>query len=168
MTTASGSREVPEPREQVWRALAVLQPYCAVCDVSYVVDGGVAGAAGPGTRFACVPGRFDGGRAPAAAPQGEIVGWEPPRLVTTRLELTPEVWTTRIELADTDAGGTRVTVTLTHEPKGGSRLVRRVQRAGMQRLVQATVDGELLKLPAHVAQLAAAAGPDPRPDPGHG
>jgi uncharacterized protein YndB with AHSA1/START domain len=167
MTTASGSREVPEPREQVWRALAVLQPYCAVCDVSYVVDGGSGGAAGTGTRFACVPGRLDGARPPATAPQGEIVGWEPPRLVTTRLELTPEVWTTRIELADTGSGGTRVTVTLTHEPTGGSRLVRRIQRAGMQRLVQATVDGELAKLPAHVAQLDAStgeAGPDTRPD----
>jgi hypothetical protein len=137
----------------VWRALAVLEPYCAVCDVSYVVDGGAAG--GAGTRFACVPGRLNGGRPPATAPRGEIVEWEPARLVTTRLELTPEVWTTRIELAPADGGGTRVTVTLTHEPKGGSRLVRRVQRSGMQRLVQRTVDDELAKLPAHIAQLAA-------------
>jgi hypothetical protein len=29
-----------------------------------------------------------------------------------------------------------------------------MQRAGMQRLVQRTVDGELDKLPAHIAQLA--------------
>lgn len=169
MTTASGSREVPEPREQVWRALAVLQPYCAVCDVSYVVDGaadGGKGATGPGRRFACVPGRLDGASPPVSALRGEIVGWEPPRLVTTRLELTPEVWTTRIELADTDSGGTRVTVTLTHQPKGGSRLVQRVQRGALQRLVQATVDGELGKLPAHVAQLAAATGPDPHRGPG--
>jgi uncharacterized protein YndB with AHSA1/START domain len=164
MTTASGTREVPEPQEQVWRALAVLQPYCAVCDVSYVVDGGTdGGTAGLGTHFACVPGRLDGAGAPATAPRGEIVEWEPPRLVTTRLELTPEVWTTRIELDGTDAGGTRVTVTLTHEPTGGSRLVRRIQRAGMQRLVKATVDGELAKLPAHVAQLGAATG-DAGPD----
>jgi len=169
MTTASGSREIPEPREQVWRALAVLQPYCAVCDVSYVVDGGADAGGGPGTRFACVPGRLDGGRLPATAPRGEIVEWQPSRVVTTRLELTPEVWTTRIELADADGGGTRVTVTLTHEPRGGNRLVRRVQRAALQRLVQTTVDGELVKLPAHVAQLAAAtgtAGPDLRQEPG--
>jgi uncharacterized protein YndB with AHSA1/START domain len=156
MTTASGSRDVPEPRDTVWRALAVLQPYCAVCDVSYVVDGSAAG--GRGATFRCVPGRLDRGRPPATAPRGEIVEWEPPRLVATRLELTPEVWTTRIELADADGGGTRVTITLTHEPRGGSRLVHRVQRAGMQRLVQRTVDGELAKLPAHVAQLAAAPG----------
>jgi uncharacterized protein YndB with AHSA1/START domain len=154
MTTASGSREVPEPPATVWRALAVLQPYCAVCDVSYVVDGG-SGAAGAGTRFACVPGRLDGGRTPATAPRGEIVEWEPTRLVATRLVLTPETWTTRIELAPAADGGTRVTVTLTHEPTGGSRLVRRIQRAGMQRLVQRTVDGELAKLPAHIAQLTA-------------
>jgi uncharacterized protein YndB with AHSA1/START domain len=151
VTTASGSREVLEPPGTVWRALAVLESYCAVCDVSYVVDGGAAG--GAGTRFACVPGRLDGGGPPATAPRGEIVEWEPTRLVATRLELTPEVWTTRIELAPVDGGGTRVTVTLTHEPTGGSRLVRRVQRAGMQRLVQRTVDGELAKLPAHIAQL---------------
>jgi hypothetical protein len=164
VTTASGIREVPEPRAQVWRALAVLQPYCAVCDVSYVVDGGgEGGTAGLGTHFVCVPGRLDGARPPATAPRGEIVEWEPRRLVTTRLTLTPEVWTTRIELADTDTGGTRVTVALTHEPTGGSRLVRRIQRAGMQRLVQGTVDGELAKLPAHVAQVSAATG-DAGPD----
>jgi uncharacterized protein YndB with AHSA1/START domain len=157
VTTASGSRVVPEPRAAVWRALAVLEPYCAVCDVSYVVDVG-AGGGGAGTRFACVPGRLDGSRPPATAPRGEIVEWEPARRVTTRLELTPEVWTTRIELADADGGGTRVTVTLTHEPRGGSRLVQRIQRAGMRRLVQQTVDGELAKLPAHVAQLTAATG----------
>ena len=163
MTTASGTRDVPEPRERVWRALAVLQPDRAVCDVSYVVDGG-GDPAGLGTRFACVPGRLDGAPPPATAPRGEIVEWDPPRLVTTRLALTPEVWTTRIELADTDAGGTRVTVTLTHEPTGsGSRLVRRIQRTGMQRLVRSTVDGELEKLPAHVAQLGAATG-DAGPD----
>jgi hypothetical protein len=142
----------------VWRALAVLEPYCTVCDVSYVVDGGVDAGGGCGTRFACVPGRLDGGRLPETAPRGEIVEWEPSRLVTTRLELTPEVWTTRIELTDAERGGTRVTVTLTHEPRGGSRLVQRIQQAGMRRLVQQTVDGELAKLPAHVAQLTAATG----------
>jgi hypothetical protein len=45
-------------------------------------------------------------------------------------------------------------VTVTHEPRGGSRLVHRLQRPGMQRLVQRTVDGELDKLPAHIAQVA--------------
>jgi hypothetical protein len=48
-----------------------------------------------------------------------------------------------------------VTVTLTHEPRGGSRLVQRIQRGALQRLVQRTVDGELAKLPAHVAQVGA-------------
>ena len=60
MTTASGSREVPHPRERVWRALAVLQPYCAVCDVSYVVSGSPTGGAAPsnrpGTQWNVVPG----------------------------------------------------------------------------------------------------------------
>ena len=151
MTTASGSREVPHPREQVWRALAVLQPYCAVCDVSYVVSGSPTG--GTGTTFVCAPGRLDGGPAPAGAPQGEIVDWVPPRLVTTRLVLTPETWTTRIELADTGSGGTRVTMTITHQPTGGGRVVRRLQRGALRRLVQRTVEAELDKVPAHVARV---------------
>jgi hypothetical protein len=153
MTTATGSREVPEDRGEVWRALAVLEPYCGVCDVSYVVSG----TPGQGAEFVCVPGRLEDGRAPGpSAPHGEILEWQPKRLVETRLELTPETWTTRIELADAEGGGTRVTITLTHQPKSGSRLVHRVQRGAMQRLVQRTVDGELAKLPAHIAQVTAA------------
>jgi hypothetical protein len=75
-------------------------------------------------------------------------------VVTTRLELTPETWTTRIELADADAGGTRVTVTLTHQPRR-VRLADRLSRTALQRMVQRTVDGELAKLPAHLEQVAA-------------
>ena len=137
MTTASGVREVPQPRAEVWRALAVLEPYCAVCDVSYVVAG--AGRARDDVRLRARPARRRSARRPAA-PQGEIVDWQPQRLVTTRLVLTPETWTTRIELADADGGGTRVTMTVTHEPRGGSRVVRRLQRGALQRLVQRTVD----------------------------
>ena len=151
-TAATGVREVPEPRAEVWRALAVLEPYCAVCDVSYVV--GAAAEPGVGTTFVCSPGRLDGAAPKPGAPQGEIVDWTPPRLVTTRLELTPETWTTRIELADTDAGGTRVTMTISHQPTGGGRVVRRLQRGAMRRLVQRTVDAELDKVPAHVARVA--------------
>jgi uncharacterized protein YndB with AHSA1/START domain len=149
MTTAHGSREVPFPRARVWRALAVLQPYCAVCDVSYVVTG--SPTAGKGTTFVCVPGRLDGDEPGEGAPRGKIVEWEPETVVGTRLELTPETWTTRIELADAGPGATRVTITLTHEAKGGSRLVRRLQRGALERLVRQTVDAELEKLPAHVA-----------------
>jgi hypothetical protein len=148
-TSCSGVREVAQARAEVWRALAVLEPYCAVCDVSYV--GAAAGAPGVGTTFVCAPGRLDGGPPAPGAPQGEIVDWEPHRLVTTRLVLTPETWTTRIELADTDAGGTRVTMSITHEPTAGSRVVRRLQRGALRRLVQRTVDAELDKVPAHVA-----------------
>jgi hypothetical protein len=151
-TTATGVRDVPQPRGQVWRALAVLEPYCSVCDVSYVL-GEPAGSPGVGTTFVCAPGRLEG--APAAgAPRGEIVEWNPPRLVATRLRLTPETWTTRIELADTGDGGTRVTMTITHEPTGGSRVVRRLQRGALRRLVQRTVDAELAKVPAHVERVA--------------
>ncbi len=154
MSTASGTREVPQSRAEVWRALAVLQPYCAVCDVSYVVDGSATG--GTGTTFVCVPGRLDGRPPAEGAPRGEIVEWVPKQVVTSRLELTPETWTTRIELADAAPGATRVTITLTHEAKGGNRIVQRVQRSAMRRLVQRTVDAELDKLPAHVDQAAAA------------
>jgi uncharacterized protein YndB with AHSA1/START domain len=150
VTTASGTREVPHPRTRVWRALAVLEPYCAVCDVSYVVSG----SPGKGATFVCVPGRLEGREPGTTAPRGEIVEWDPPRLVETRLELTPETWTTRIELADAGAA-TRVTVTVTHRPRGGSRLVHRLQRSALERLVRQTVDGELEKLPAHIAQAAA-------------
>lgn len=150
MTTASGTREVPFARQSVWRALTALTPYCPVCDVSYVVP--AAGGVRTGTRFVCAPGRLDGAAPPAGAPEGEILEWEPRRRVTTRLDLTPETWTTRIELADAAGGGTRVTITVTHEPKGGSRIARRLQRNALQRMVQRTVDEELAKLPQHIDQ----------------
>jgi hypothetical protein len=151
-TTASGSRELPFPRAWVWDALAVLRPYCAVCDVSYMVDGSPTG--GAGTTFVCVPGRIEGPAPAGGAPRGEIVEWVPRRVVTTKLELTPETWTTRIELADAGPGATRVTITLTQQPKGGSRIAQRVQRRALERMVQRTVDAELDKLPAHVEQVA--------------
>ena len=152
--TASGTREVPYDRGRVWRALAVLAPYCAVCDVSYVVEGGAA--PGRGARFVCVPGRLDdGAQPPAGAPRGEIVEWEPRRRVTTRLELTPETWTTRIELDDAGPGATRVGITVTQQARTGGRLVRRLMRNGVRQMAQRTVDGELAKLPQHVEQLPA-------------
>jgi hypothetical protein len=156
--TASGSRELPHERRRVWEALAVLAPYCAVCDVSYVVDG--AGAPGPGTRFVCVPGRLDDGvRPPAGAPRGEIVEWVPQERVTTRLRLTPETWTTTIELADAGPAATLVTITVSHEPRSDGRLTQRLtqrlMRGGVREMVQRTVDGELDRLPAHVARLQA-------------
>ncbi len=156
--TASGSRELPHERRRVWEALAVLAPYCAVCDVSYVVEG--TGAPDRGTRFVCVPGRLDdGAQPPAGAPQGEIVEWVPRERVTTRLRLTPETWTTTIELADAGPGATLVTITVSHEPRSDGRLTQRLTqrllRGGVREMVQRTVDGELDRLPAHVEQLPA-------------
>lgn len=151
MSTATGTREVPEPRGDVWRALAVLQPYCPVCDVSYVVTG-----TGGRTTFVAVSGRLHG-EPPDGAPQGRIVEWAPGRLAVTRLELTPETWTTRIELADTAEGGTLVTMTVTHEPRGGGRLARRVLARGAREMVERTVQSELDKVPAHVALVVGAA-----------
>jgi hypothetical protein len=146
--SATAELVVPEARSRVWQALAVLQPYCAVCDVSYVVTG-----SGARTTFVAVPGRLEG-PPPAGSPAGTVTEWRPGRLVATRLELTPETWTTRIELADADAGGTRVTMTLTHEPVAGGRLARWVQRRARAELVRRTVDGELTKVPAHLAALS--------------
>ena len=71
MTTASGTRDVPHPREEVWRALAVLEPYCAVCDVSYVVSG----SAGQGASFVCVPGQLDGRTPSAGARTVSVSSW---------------------------------------------------------------------------------------------
>jgi hypothetical protein len=146
--SATAALVVPEPRSQVWRALAVLQPYCAVCDVSYVVSG-----SGVRTTFVAVPGRLEGDP-PPGSPVGTVTEWRPGRVVATRLDLTPETWTTRIELADDDAGGTRVTMTLTHEPLGGGRVARWVQKRAREQLVRRTVDDELAKVPAHVAALS--------------
>jgi uncharacterized protein YndB with AHSA1/START domain len=142
---ATGSRELPEAPAQVWEALALLKPYCAVCDVSYVVTG-----SGHGSTFVCVRGRLDGAP-PARGTRGEIVEWEPPGRVTTRLERAGEVWTTRLELTGTASGGTSVAVTLSCEPTG-SMLVGALQRRARQRLVERTLEGELGRLPAHLAQ----------------
>jgi hypothetical protein len=151
VSTATGIREVPEPRADVWRALAVLQPYCPVCDVSYVVSG-----SGRRTTFVAVTGRLEG-EPPEGAPQGRIVEWAPGRVVVTELQLTPEAWTTRIELADTDTGGTRVTMTVTHEPRGGGRLARRFRARAARPMVERTVASELEKVPAHVALVVGSA-----------
>ena len=73
--------------------------------------------------------------------------------MTTRLRLTPETWTTRIELAAAGTG-TRVTITISHEPTTGGRVVRTLQRGALRRLVRRTVDAELAKVPAHVDRAA--------------
>ncbi|TKJ28258.1 SRPBCC family protein [Blastococcus sp. CCUG 61487] len=147
MSSATGVRDVAGSRADVWRAVAVLRPYCPTCDVSYVVTG-----SGRGSTFVAVPGRLDG-PPPDGAPRGEIVEWVPKRLVATRLELTQETWTTRIELADAPDGGTRVTMTVTHEPRAG-RLLRRLQGRAARDLVRRTVESELDKIPAHLADPA--------------
>ena len=155
MTTATGAREIPFPRQHVWRMLTALTPYCPVCDVSYVFDdvGGRGSAAmGEGTRFVCVPGRLDGLSPPPNAARGEVVVWDPQQRISTRMELASETWVTAIDLADSRQDRTLVTVTITCEPKGGHRLVRALQRRSIHRLVQRTVDGELAKLPAHMSR----------------
>jgi hypothetical protein len=142
---ATGSRELAELPDRVWEALAVLRPYCAVCDVSYVVTG-----SGRGSTFVCVPGRVDG-TPPTGGTRGEIMEWTPSRQVTTRLDRAGEVWTTRLELTGTP-GGTLVSVTLSCAPTGNA-LVGALQRRALQRQVERTLEGELRRLPEHVALL---------------
>lgn len=157
MTTATGTREVPFGRQHVWRALTNLTTYCPVCDVSYLFDDSASGggqAIGQGTRFLCVPGRLEDAEPPPNAVAGEVVEWAAQRRIGTRLELASETWQTRIELADVEGGCTRVTVTVTREPKGGSRLLHSLQRRAMQRMVQGTVDSELARLPDHISPAA--------------
>ena len=149
LTVVRGARRVPFSRARVWQALAVLQPYCAVCDVSYVVDGA---STQQGTEFVCVPGRLGGRRPPGGAPRGRVVEWEPEHRVTTRLKLTPEVWVTTIELADAPDEGTDVAITLTHEPLTGGLLQRRRQRKVVRKVAQETVESELSKVADHVRQ----------------
>lgn len=148
MSSATGVRDVPEPRAELWRALAVLRPYCPVCDASYVVTG-----TGRRTSFVAVPGRLDG-EPPEGSPRGRILEWAPGRTVVTELELTPETWTTRIDLDDTAEGGTRVTMTVTHQPRRGGRLSRRMLARAARSMVERTVASELDRIPAHVAAVA--------------
>ena len=157
MTTASGTRDVPFARPHVWRALTTPTPYCPVCDVSYVFSDATedegATTLDKGTRFVCVRGRLAGAPPPPTAVAGEIVEWIAQRSIGTRLELTPEIWQTSIELADGERDSTRVTVTVTREPKGGNRLMHVLQRRATQRMVQRTVDSELAKLPDHISRV---------------
>ena len=153
MTTATGTREIPFGRQHVWRALTNLTTYCPVCDVSYVFDDSSSAgqAIGKGSRFVCVPGRLEGAEPPPNAVAGEVVEWAAQRCIETRLELASETWQTQIKLADAERGSTSVTVTVTRQPKGGSRLLHSLQRRSMQRMVQRTVDSELAKLPDHTS-----------------
>ena len=155
MASATGSVQVPAPQDLVWQALAILGPYCPVCDVSYRdPDGDDVVRMGRGARFVCMPGHaVDGSIGDAAAPQGEVIDWEPPRRVATRLELTPETWTTRIDLENIGAGQTRVTVTLTFRAKGGNRLRDRLRRRAVQRMIDDSLSATLSKVPDHVQLL---------------
>lgn len=160
VASATGSLRVSAPRELVWQALAVLGPYCPVCDVSYrSPEGDGAARMGLGASFVCIPGHdVDGPIPDASAPRGEVTDWQPSRRVGTRLELIPETWTTRIELGDGGAGQTRVTVTLTYRARGGNRLTDRLQRRAVQRLVEDSLRSTLSKVPDHVHLLFDARG----------
>ncbi|GAB3317895.1 hypothetical protein GCM10027451_36180 [Geodermatophilus aquaeductus] len=157
MTTASGTRRIPFPRQEVWRALTAPLAYCPVCDVSYVfsetVEEDGAERIGRGTRFVCVGGRLEGAPPPPGAVRGQVVDYQARRRIGTRLERPHETWHTVFELTDSGRDATDVAVTVTHEPTGGSRLVRALLRRSLEKMLWRTVDAELAKLPDHVRQV---------------
>ena len=150
MTSASGSRNVPFGRQYVWRALARLPEYCAVCDVSYVVVNASDEGVGRGTRFSCIRGRHSAAGLPDDAVEGEIVEWAQDECFGTRLHVASETWHTRTELTDASPGTTLVTISISREADRGSRLLSGLRHSKVQALVRSTLESELAKLPDHL------------------
>ncbi|MGI8625474.1 MAG: hypothetical protein ACR2J5_02725 [Geodermatophilaceae bacterium] len=162
---ASAAREVAYPVEHVWQAMATLLPYCSVCDVSAVVD--TPGEVGVGTAFRAF-------RGPIAAPTdgdvveggmpgeiviveggmpGEIVDWSPQRSVATRLEAGGETVRVGVDMAAASPDTTLVTISVEVTPVLRSRVAAVMTRTSYLRMAKRTVEGEIEKLPAHLALL---------------
>jgi hypothetical protein len=151
---ASAGREVAYPVEQVWSAMATLLPYCSVCDVSVVVDG--PGDLEVGTKFRAFSGRAGqtDGIAPAEGGMaGEIVDWSPQQTVVTRLDATNETVVVRVDMAPASPGTTLVTISVEVTPHLRSRMAAIMSRSSYARMARRTVEGEIEKLPAHLALL---------------
>ncbi len=161
-TTASGSREVAYPVEHVWQAMAALLPYCPVCDVSAILDG--PGDLRIGTTFRAFPGRVyerpDEISAVEGGTPGEIVHWSPHEVVATRLEAGNETVVVQVEMAAASPDTTLVTISVGVTPQGQSRLAKAMARSSYARMARRTVEGEIEKLPAHLALLEATVEPD--------
>lgn len=161
-TTASGCREVAYPVEHVWQAMATLLPYCPVCDVSAMLDG--PGELHIGTTFRAFPGRVyerpDEISAAEGGTPGEIVHWSLHEVVATRLEAGNETVVVQVEMAAASPDTTLVTISVGVTPQGQGRLAKAMARTSYARMVRRTVEGEIEKLPAHLALLEAAVEPD--------
>ena len=154
--SATGSAQITAPRDLVWQALTVLGPYCPFCDVSYPTPEDDLGErlTRLGAGFICVPGHVvDVPLDEVATPRGEVIDWEPPRRVGTRLDLTAETWTTLVNLEDSAGGRTRVSALLTYQAKGGYRLAGRLERQAVRKLVESSLRSTLAKIPLHVQLL---------------
>lgn len=151
---ASAAREVAYPVEHVWQAMATLLPYCSVCDVSAIVDS--PGELRTGTSFRAFRGRV----APATEADaveggmpGEIVDWSPRRSVATRLEAGGETVRVGVEMAAASPDTTLVTISVEITPMLRSRVAAAMSRSSYLRMARRTVEGEIEKLPAHLALL---------------
>ncbi|MBA3292135.1 MAG: hypothetical protein H0T40_00015 [Geodermatophilaceae bacterium] len=164
---ASAVREVAYPVEHVWQAMATLLPYCSVCDVSVSVIS--PGQLRAGTEFRAFPGRrterADGPDATPAADgpvamraadggmPGEIIDWSPQRSVATRLEAGSETVVVRVEMSTATPDTTMVTISVEVTPHLRSRIAAAMSRSSYVRMARRTVEGEIEKLPAHLALL---------------
>ncbi len=157
---ASAVREVAYPVEHVWQAMATLLPYCPVCDVSAVVTS--PGSLQAGTEFRAFSGRrterTDGtpaGDAGASADgmPGEIIDWSPQQSVATRLEAGSETVVVRVEMSSASPDTTLVTISVEVTPHLRSRIAAAMSRSSYARMARRTVEGEIAKLPAHLALL---------------
>ncbi len=152
---ASASREVAYPVEQVWAALATLLPYCSVCDVSAIVD--TPGDICLGTKFRAFSGRLpegpDGEAVPDGGMPGEIVDWSPQKSVATRLETEGESVVVSVEMAAASPDTTLVSISVEVTPRMRNRITVAMARSSYVRMAVRTVEGEIGKLPAHLALL---------------
>ncbi|MBA3278763.1 MAG: SRPBCC family protein [Geodermatophilaceae bacterium] len=151
---ASAVREVAYPVEHVWSAMASLLPYCSVCDVSVIVDS--PGDLEAGTKFRAFSGhaaQTDGMPSAEGGMAGEIVDWAPQQTVATRLEAASETVVVCVEMAPASQDTTLVTISVQVTPRLRSRLAAAMSRSSYARMARRTVEGEIQKLPAHLALL---------------
>jgi len=149
---ASAAREVAYPVEHVWLTMATLLPYCSVCDVSAVVDS--PGELRVGTAFRAFRGRLAAradGEAVEGGMPGEIVDWAPQRSVATRLQAGGETVRVCVDMAAASPDTTLVTISVEVTPVLRSRLAAAMTRSSYLRMARQTVEGEIEKLPAHLA-----------------
>lgn len=153
--SASATREVAYSVEHVWSAMATLLPYCSVCDVSAIVD--APGELGLGTEFRAFSGRLaerpDDGKPIDGGMPGVIVDWSPQKSVATRLDADAESVVVWVQMASASPDTTLVTIRVEVTPRTRNRIATAMARSSYLRVAKRTVEGEIDKLPAHLALL---------------